>query len=106
MAHALKIHDVESQQVRYARIIRTIERLMQEKSLYREEYDFDHAVEFVTEQLGDWTDDQFFMLSDEELKHRIDQLLAIELAYGMLDDLTPEQMKIFDEAVASRMQIF
>lgn len=41
-------------------------------------------------------------LTDDELAHRIEKIMAIGLIAGMLQDLTPEEMKSFDEAVQRR----
>jgi hypothetical protein len=41
-------------------------------------------------------------LTDDELAQRIEKIMAIEGLVGMLQDLTPEEMKSFDEAVKRR----
>ncbi len=38
-------------------------------------------------------------ISEQELTKRIKSILSLHLVSGMLNDLTPEQMKIFDESV-------
>ncbi len=38
-------------------------------------------------------------LTDDELSQRIEKMMVIELVAGMLQELTPEEMKSFDEAV-------
>lgn len=38
-------------------------------------------------------------LTDDELSQRIKKIMVIELVAGMLQELTPEEMKSFDEAV-------
>ncbi|MFM6180628.1 MAG: hypothetical protein ACKPA8_03760, partial [Dolichospermum sp.] len=38
-------------------------------------------------------------ISQEELTKRIKRILSLHLVSGMLNDLTPEQMRIFDESV-------
>ena len=41
-------------------------------------------------------------LTNDELAQRIERIMVIELVAGMLQDLTPEEMKSFDEAVKRR----
>nr|WP_254446942.1 hypothetical protein [Dolichospermum sp. UHCC 0259] len=38
-------------------------------------------------------------ISEEEVTTRIKSILSLHLVSGMLNDLTPEQMQIFDESV-------
>ncbi len=38
-------------------------------------------------------------ISEEELTRRIKSILSLHLVSGMLNDFTPEEMQIFDEAV-------
>jgi len=41
-------------------------------------------------------------ISRDELTKRIEKIMAMEVMYGMLDDLTPEQIKDFDTEVKRR----
>lgn len=41
-------------------------------------------------------------LTDDELAQRIEKIMVIEVLAGMLQDLTPEEMKSFDKAVKRR----
>ncbi|MFM6001576.1 MAG: hypothetical protein ACKPCI_32455 [Dolichospermum sp.] len=38
-------------------------------------------------------------ISQEQLTKRIKSILSLHLVSGMLNDFTPEQMRIFDESV-------
>jgi predicted DNA binding protein len=38
-------------------------------------------------------------ISEQELTKRIKSILSLHLVSGMLNDLTPKQMRIFDESV-------
>ena len=44
--------------------------------------------------------EQLFAIDEVELTRRIEKLLAIEVMYRLLDDLEPEQIEMFDEAVS------
>ncbi len=46
--------------------------------------------------------EEILSLEEEKLVKRVDALMATELLYGMLDELTPEQMARFDAAVEGR----
>ena len=85
-----------------ARITKVVKKLLAENELYREEYKPGEALERVMEEFSDWLPEQIMAMSDHELKHEIDQFMAFDLACGMLNDLSPEQMKTFDDAVAGR----
>ena len=41
-------------------------------------------------------------IDDEDLSERIDKIMVTHAVGGMLDDLTPEEMEIFDAAVEGR----
>ncbi len=41
-------------------------------------------------------------LTDDEFAQRIEKMMVIELVAGMLQELTPEEMESFDEAVKRR----
>jgi uncharacterized protein YjgD (DUF1641 family) len=49
--------------------------------------------------------DEFSSITDNELTRRIDKVMAVEAMSGMLNDLTPEQIKSFDAAV-KRKKLF
>jgi hypothetical protein len=43
--------------------------------------------------------EQFLAVPDHDLKQRIGGLMSLELVAGMLNDLTSEQLKTFDECL-------
>ena len=46
--------------------------------------------------------EEIISLDEHRLTKRITGIMAVELVSGMLDDLTPEQMEMFDAAVEGR----
>lgn len=46
--------------------------------------------------------EKLISITDEELTKRVRRIIAIEATAGMLQDLTPEEMKTFKEAVKRR----
>ncbi len=51
---------------------------------------------------GRFTLKQFMAIEDSELQRRIGQRMATQGLYGLIADLSTEQIKAFDEAVAGR----
>ncbi|MBU7044959.1 MAG: hypothetical protein HXS54_00865 [Theionarchaea archaeon] len=45
--------------------------------------------------------EKLISLADDELTRRIETVLVIEAAAGMLQDFTPEEMSVFEESVLS-----
>ncbi|MGD2248762.1 MAG: hypothetical protein PVF58_10185 [Candidatus Methanofastidiosia archaeon] len=45
---------------------------------------------------------EIILLNNDELKQRIKKIMVIEALAGFLQDLTPEEMKFFEEAVKRR----
>ncbi len=46
--------------------------------------------------------EQLKAISNEDLIDRIDSILVVEAVSGTLNDLTPEQMKMFEEALKKK----
>jgi hypothetical protein len=82
------------------RIEKIVAILMEERPLFKEELNpremVKHLYNIVQNNL---TKEQFNNLSDEKLKENCSFVMSTEIMSGMLDDLTPEQVAIFDEAV-------
>jgi len=65
-----------------------------QENLNREEMITNVISNFTPQKIPD-----FYSVSEEELTRRIKSILSLHLVSGMLNDLTPEEMKLFDEAV-------
>jgi hypothetical protein len=46
--------------------------------------------------------EKFMNMSDEKLRSMVGRRMSLKLVAGMLNDLTPEQMAIFDECLVRR----
>ncbi len=46
--------------------------------------------------------ERFITMQDDKLNGHVGRLMALHLVAGMLNDFTPEQMKIFDECLIRR----
>ena len=84
------------------RISRMVEQLMENNRLFQEELERDRVMQIFSNLLENHWLEEILSLEDEKLIKRVDALMATELLYGMLDDLTPEQMAMFDAAVEGR----
>ena len=86
-----------------ARISRIVEELMEKESWFREKLDLEEMVNYVSDLAkAKFSPEQLQAIDDEDLTERIDKVLTIEAVSGTLNDLTPEQMEIFDAAVEGR----
>jgi len=76
--------------------------LMENNRSFQEELDREQILEILSNLLETVDIERISLLDEEELIHRVDRLMATELVYGMLEDLTPEQMEQFDAVVEGR----
>ncbi|OQX21532.1 MAG: hypothetical protein BWK80_33065, partial [Desulfobacteraceae bacterium IS3] len=65
----------------------------------REELNREKTIEFLISIMQKFSLEDFLGIDDTELKKRIDRLMALNMLSGLLDGLTPEQKRIFNEAV-------
>jgi hypothetical protein len=81
------------------RISPIFERLFKSNSLYIVKLKKGEMLEILVELFGQFTPEEMRAIPDNELTRRITKLLTLEAVSGTLNDLTPEQINIFDEAV-------
>ena len=84
------------------RISDIVSNLIQSKSIFKE---FDPAE--MSKMLSDgmletWSPEQVMEIPDDELTDIMKDIMVFEAMSGLLADLTPEEMEIFDAAVAGR----
>jgi len=86
-----------------ARISRIVENLMEKETWYREKLDLGEMVNYVFGLIEEYlSTEELQEIDDEDLSARIRKVLTLEAVSGTLNDLTPEQMEIFDAAVEGR----
>ncbi|MBW4613822.1 MAG: hypothetical protein KME21_11195 [Desmonostoc vinosum HA7617-LM4] len=76
-----------------------VKNLFKGSSLYTVRLNKQERIKHLVNLFGKFLPEEFRAISDDELTRRIDKLLVLEAVSGTLNDLTPEQIKIFDEAV-------
>jgi len=84
------------------RIAPIVESLFQGNSLYLVRLKQREMVEILVELFAKFTPEEMKEIKDNDLKERIDSILVLEAVSGTLNDLTPEEIAIFDEAVAGK----
>ncbi|BAY75852.1 hypothetical protein VF14_20445 [Nostoc linckia z18] len=94
------MQEISSQRnVLIARILPIVEKLFQDNNLYQLKLDKQEMVEMLVNMFGQFTPEEMKAITEHELTRRIDKILVVEAVSGTLNDLTPEQIKMYDEAV-------
>ena len=82
------------------RIEQVVSILMEEDRLFKEDLNYAEMVEHLAKLFEkNLPFDEFNTMSDAELKNHCSGIMAIRLLGKIGEDLTPEQMAIFDEAI-------
>ena len=81
------------------RISPIVEKLIKGNSLYQVKLNQQEMIEMLVELFGQLLPEEMRAITDYELTRRIDKILVLEAVSGTLNDLTPEQIKMYDEAV-------
>ncbi|MEH2193928.1 MAG: hypothetical protein V7K98_15015 [Nostoc sp.] len=81
------------------RISPIVEKLIKDNSLYQVKLNQQEMVEMLVELFGQLLPEEMRAITEHELTRRIDKILVLEAVSGTLNDLTPEQIKMYDEAV-------
>ncbi len=84
------------------RISPIVEKLIKSSSLYQVKLKKDEMIKMMVNLFGEFSEEEFKAIPDNELTRRIDKLLVLEAVSGTLNDLSPEQIAIYDEAVEGR----
>ncbi|MBC6420448.1 MAG: hypothetical protein GDA43_02085 [Hormoscilla sp. SP5CHS1] len=85
-----------------SRISGIVDKLMQGEDLFRERLDKNEVMQIFSSLLERVSPEKLLSLDDSELTARVDRVMVREAVAGTLNQLTPEQMKIFDAAVEGR----
>jgi hypothetical protein len=81
------------------RILPIVENLFQGNSLYQVKLNQQEMIEMLVELFGQLSPEEMRAITGHELTRRIDKILVLEAVSGTLNDLTPEQIKMYDDAV-------
>ncbi|MCC5606128.1 hypothetical protein LC612_04805 [Nostoc sp. CHAB 5834] len=84
------------------RISPIVENLFQSNSLYQVKLKQREMIQMLVELFGKFSPEEMSEIKDDDLTDRIDSILVLEAVSGTLNDLTAEQIAIFDAAVEGR----
>ncbi|MBO1352115.1 MAG: hypothetical protein EBE86_034310 [Hormoscilla sp. GUM202] len=85
-----------------SRISEIVDKLMQSEDLFQELLDKDEIMQVFSNMLERVSPEKLLSIDDEELTARVDRIMMIEAVSGTENQLTPEQMEIFEAAVEGR----
>lgn len=94
--------DIENDGIELSCVSRIVDKLMDDNEIFNK-LDKDKFMGFWATLMSEMPSIKLASISNEELTRRIDKVMAIEAMSGMLNDLTPEQIKSFDAAVSRRV---
>ncbi|NEU71197.1 hypothetical protein PI95_001030 [Hassallia byssoidea VB512170] len=86
----------------FNRISPIVEKLFTNSNLYIERLNKQEMVEMLVNLFSKFSPEEMKAIPENELTRRIKKILTLEAVSGTLNDLTPEQIKIFDEAVLGK----
>jgi hypothetical protein len=81
------------------RISPIVDNLFKSNSLYLVKLKKWEMIEMLVDLFGKFIPEEMRAIKDDDLTRRIDSILVLEAVSGTLNDLTPEQIKMYDEAV-------
>lgn len=84
------------------RIKPIVEKLIKGSSLYQVKLKKDEMVKKMVDLFGEFSPEEFQAINSNDLEKRIDSILVVEAVSGTLNDLTPEQIAIYDEIVEGK----
>lgn len=84
------------------RISEIVENLIQSKSIFKEFDPVQTSQRLSNRMLESWSPEQVMEIPDDELTDIIKDIMVFQAMSGLLADLTPEEMEIFDAAVEGR----
>jgi hypothetical protein len=86
----------------FNRISPIVEKLFTNSNFYRDRLNEQEMVEMLVNLFDKFSPEEMKAIPENELTRRIQKILTLEAVSGTLNDLTPEEIKIFDEAVLGK----
>lgn len=94
------IDDEINDDIYIGRLTPIMEQILIEKALYAQELDQADTLNYLLDVMRRLPKETFQAISDDSLEKRVRKLMTLKLVSGMLLDLSPVEIKRFDEAVA------
>jgi hypothetical protein len=96
------MYEVFQKQDILVRIAPIVNDLFESNSFFQEKLDKTEIIQHLTDLFKKYSLEKFTAINNEDLTRRINFVMVVEATAGMLSDLTPEEMEIFDAAVEGR----
>lgn len=78
-------------------------RMAKAEPVFLEKHSREEWLEYIVNDLMDiLTPEKLMTWTDEELRKLVGRRMTLELIAGLLDDFTPDQMRIFNECLVRR----
>ncbi|KOR38271.1 hypothetical protein AM228_01425 [Planktothricoides sp. SR001] len=90
---------VTNHQTNSQKLTQIVETLINNNPIYQENLDRQEMILMINQNFNPVAIPDLNSISEEELTKRIKSILSLNLVSGMLNDFTPEQMRLFDESV-------
>ncbi len=81
------------------KLTQIVETLIDNNPIYQENLNRQEMILIINQNFNPVAIPDLNSISEEELTKRIKSILSLHLVSGMLNDFTPEQMRLFDESV-------
>lgn len=88
------------------RVSNTLNKLIQSKILLQELNEVEVTQHFSNQLLKHRSPEQVMAIPEDELKKIIKTVMLFEVMYELLEDLSLEEMQIFDAALSEKMDVF
>lgn len=86
----------------YNAISPIVDKLFKSSSLYTVKLNKRAMIDMLVELFGKFTQEEMRAISEHDLTRRITKILTVEAVSDTFNDLSPEQIKMFNEAVEGR----
>ena len=95
----LNMTQITNHQTNSQKLTQIVENLIDNNPIYQENLDRQEMILMINQNFNPVAIPDLNSISEEELIKRIKRILSLNLVSGMLNDFTPEQMRLFDESV-------
>lgn len=85
------------------RISKIVDQAFEENEIFREEVNKAEFMQYFSNRIDNGlSPEKLISISEERITRIVKQTMAVDVLSGLLSDLTPEEIEIFDAAVEGR----
>ncbi|MEC4885022.1 MAG: hypothetical protein SAL70_27430 [Scytonema sp. PMC 1070.18] len=92
----------EEKEILLSHICQIVKKLIQGNNLYQERLNTDEMIQLMVNLFNRFSTEELKAITNDDLVKRIDSILVLEAVSGTLNDLTPEQIEMYEESVERR----